>query len=92
MIDLTERVADFFDVPQNTLAHGMDVEIRSDRDVYVDGCRGIGEYTDERVVLRGGVMTVTVEGKNFELCAFADGRIRVRGRVRAVRFEREGEK
>ena len=92
VVGITERLADFFDVPQNSLAHGMDVEVRSDRDVYIDGCHSIAEYTDECVVLRGGIMTVTVHGSGFELCAFADGRIRVRGQVKEVSFEREVKK
>ena len=69
----------------------MDVEIHSDHDVFVDGCKSISEYTKEKVVFCSRKMKVVAEGDDFELYTFSDGRVKVSGRVKTITLVREEE-
>ena len=83
-----QKLTDLFDIPSSVLPWGMDIEIRNDHDVLVDGCTGITEYTTERIVFRSKGMCAIVEGEGFELYTFADGRVRVSGKVSGVMLKR----
>lgn len=83
-----ERAAELFDIPVSALPWGMDIEILNDSDVFVTGCTGISEYTGERVIFGGKGMRVTVEGADFELFTFADGRVKVKGKVDRITLVR----
>jgi len=85
---MLQRLTDILDIPSSVLPWGMDIEIRNDHDVLIDGCTGITEYTAERVVFKGKGMSVTVEGEDFELYTFADGRVRVSGKVSGLMLYR----
>lgn len=71
----------------NTIG-GIDLSIRSDRSVYVDGCIGIDEFCKERVVFLGKGMNVTVNGCGIELYTFENGCIRASGEISCVEITR----
>ena len=86
--DAAERLVHLLDIPADVLPWGMDIEIKNDCDVFVNGCTGISEYSKDRVVFNGKGMRVVTEGEDFELYTFADGRVNVSGRVSTVTLER----
>lgn len=68
---------------------GIDITVLSDREINVDGCIGIGEYTDETVTFIGKDMKLNVYGDDFELYTFAGGRIKASGKIRKIEYERD---
>ena len=65
---------------------GAKIEMLSNREVTVDGCRGISEYNDLYVKLRviGGL--VIVNGKNLQIPVFERPLITVTGIVNSIEF------
>ncbi len=68
--------------------NGIDIDIKSDREIYVDGCIGVDEFTDEKVVFLGKEIKVTVFGDKLELYTFSGGCIKASGVVKTVEIER----
>ena len=85
---LTEKIADFFDIPVAVFSWGMNFQIQNDRDLFVEGCTGISEYSENRVVFSGKDMEITAEGSDFELYTFADGRVKLSGKLINIHINR----
>ena len=65
---------------------GAKIEMLSNREVSVDGCRGIAEYNDIYVKLRiiGGFLIIT--GKSLVIPVFERPLITVTGEINAIEF------
>ena len=69
---------------------GVDVTVISDREINIDGCTGIEEYSDTSVVFAGKNMIIKVFGDCLELYTYTGGRIKASGRIRRIEYERGG--
>ena len=83
-----ERIAEYFDLPVTIFSWGMNFEVQNDRDLFVEGCTGISEYSDNCVVFSGKDMKIIANGEKFELFTFADGRVKLTGRITSIQIER----
>ena len=65
---------------------GAKIEMLSNREVSVDGCRGIGEYNDIYIKLKiiGGMLTIT--GKSLFIPVFDRPLITVTGEISSIEF------
>ena len=64
----------------------MRVELLSDRQAVVDGCRGILEYTEWSNRLCTGAVTVRFTGEGLQMRNFGSLGAVVEGRIRSVEF------
>ncbi|MBE6708010.1 MAG: hypothetical protein E7578_02050 [Ruminococcaceae bacterium] len=85
---IVEKITDIFDIPSSVLPWGMDMELRNDKEIFVTGCTGISEYSDNCVIFCGKGMKFICNGTDFELYTFADGRVKLRGTIETVHIER----
>lgn len=60
------------------------VEIKGVGTVLVSGCRGITDFSPERICFRTDDGMFSVEGMNLTMCGFENECIEIRGRVCAV--------
>ncbi|MBO4734728.1 MAG: YabP/YqfC family sporulation protein [Clostridia bacterium] len=65
---------------------GVKIEMLSNREVTVDGCRGISEYNDFYIKLRVIGGSVIINGKKLEIPVFERPLITVRGIVSSIEF------
>lgn len=86
---LFDRLMQALDVPCDVMPGNMSLEIIGDSDVIVGGCTAISEYSDEKVILCGTKMRISVIGEQFELSAFADDVVKVSGKVSNIEINRE---
>ncbi len=84
--NLTEVTADFFEVPTSAVGRFPVFEIRGKREIEVEGCDGILEYRDARVVLSAGGDRFMVRGDSLELSDFRSGVLLVRGNIKSAAF------
>ena len=65
---------------------GSKIEMLSNREISVDGCRGIAEYNDAYVKLKiiGG--SLIINGKSLTIPVFSRPIITVTGRIDSVEF------
>ena len=91
---LYELIADETELPSDAFARIPTVTVRGLREVEIDGCGGILEYGEERVVLAcpygiRGTKKLRIDGKQLILSDFSCGTIRVRGEIRSIDFTEE---
>jgi len=66
-IDLFGRV---FDIPPGMTGGDVKIELSSNREACVDGCKGIIEYYDTLIKLNIGNGTVSFCGKNLHISVY----------------------
>lgn len=64
----------------------MRVELLSDREAVVDGCRGILEYSESCIRLCTGALTVRFTGEGLTMRNFGGLGAVVEGKIRSVDF------
>ena len=62
----------------------MRVELLSDREAVVDGCRGILEYSEDCIRLCAGALTVRFTGEGLTMRNFGSLGAVVEGKIRSV--------
>lgn len=65
---------------------GAKIEMLSNREISVDGCKGIAEYSDvyAKIKITGGTMTIS--GKNLDIPLFDGPVITVTGMIETIEF------
>ena len=80
-------LADTAEFPTDTVRGIPDIEIRGNKECYINGCVTILEYSNVRIRFDGGSVTVTVEGEGLLLSELISGNMCVRGSVFSVSLE-----
>lgn len=75
------------DLQNETLrAKGPHLEIFGNREMILEGCMGVFEYSDSYLKLKLQKGTVTVCGTNFDITAFEGNTITVKGNILSLEF------
>lgn len=64
----------------------MIMETVSNREISVDGCRGVTEYDNTFIKLNAGHGTVTVTGQNLEIISFNEQSLMIKGKIERIDF------
>ena len=75
------------ELPAGALSGGAHIEINSNREVVIDGCRGIIDYSEESVRINVGNGSVTFSGKNLMIKTLTDKEAVIAGCISAVEFD-----
>ena len=86
---LGERICRALDLPPDVLPGESLVEIRGRGLLTVSGCRGISEYTPERIALSLKRGRLLVEGRGLGCASYLAGAVSIDGRIDSVHFEEE---
>ena len=86
--ELRARMAELFDLPADLVAGLTHMELLGDRQLLLEGHGGILAYSDTRIDVSLGGMTLRVEGGGLALRSMTDRELRVRGRIDSVSFVR----
>ena len=62
------------------------IELTGNRFAVVDGCDGIVDYNDEKVVLRTGRLTVNFSGRNLRLKRLTENSAVVEGFISSLEY------
>ncbi len=65
---------------------GALVQITGNRSAVVDGCDGIVDYDDEKVILRAGRLTVRFSGRGLRLKRLTENSAVVEGFISTVEY------
>ena len=83
-----ERVAQELDVPLDAMTLLPRIECIGDRELTVEGHRGILEYGETCIRLSGGSIVLNIQGQGLELTGMTPTRARVSGAIKKLCFER----
>lgn len=83
---LSERISDLLEIPGDVITDTERIVIVGNRNVNIEGFRGIDEYSDEKIAVRikGGVFSVS--GEELTVEEITDERIRLKGYIKSVEF------
>lgn len=62
------------------------IQLTGNRSAVVDGCDGIVDYDDEKVILRAGRFTVRFLGRNLKLKRLTESSAVIEGFISAVEY------
>lgn len=65
---------------------GPMVELSGNRRVVVDGCDGIVDYDEEKVILRAGRLTLRFEGQGLRLMRLTENSAVIEGRIHQLLY------
>ncbi|HHW46535.1 MAG TPA: sporulation protein [Clostridiales bacterium] len=82
-IDLLGRA---LELPPGTLEKGPHIELSTNREAVVDGCRGVIDYNEDRIKLNLGRGTVTFKGRNLQISSFNQSLAVIRGFILSLEF------
>ena len=88
--NIAKKLSDLMALPVDVMTTIPVYTLRGREELEADGCTGILEYGEERVVLEVRGERVTVTGKNLMLLEFRGTSLTVRGRIAAVQFGEDG--
>lgn len=74
------------ELPPGLLGKGSHIELMSNTEAVVDGCRGVLEYDDTVVKLNTGKMIVTFTGRNLIIAAFDREQAVIKGYILSLSF------
>lgn len=78
---LGERAARLLALPAGTLGGSLRLTLTGDRDLYLEGYRGVLAYGREEIHVDGGKWVLRVRGRGLEIAAMGPGQLRVSGPV-----------
>ena len=84
--NIAKKLSDLMALPVDVITSIPVYTLRGREELDADGCTGILEYTDGKVVLDVKGERVTVTGKELLLTEFRGTSLTVRGIISAVRF------
>ena len=65
---------------------GAVISVTGNRSAVVDGCDGIMDYDDEKVVLRTGRLTVRINGRKLRLTKLTQSSAMVEGVISSLEY------
>lgn len=83
---LLSRLAEGLDLPPEA-SGGPQILLTGQRQVTVEGHRGIRRYSPERIEVRTGQGCAAIDGQNLRVCFLSAERLVIRGRIHALTLE-----
>lgn len=83
---LLESIGRNLDLPQEALAGYAYIEISGNREVIVEGCRGVLEYSDTVVSLNTGKLIVKITGCELTVVSMQNTQAIIRGVIAGVEY------
>ncbi len=85
-----EIIKTALDIPEILTADLPHIEAEGNREISVDGCRGILEYTQDKIKLNTGKLVITFIGDGIEIKTYSEIQTVIGGNILSVEFEGQG--
>ncbi len=82
-----EYIGRALEMPPGTLSRTCNMQIAGNREVLVDGCRGLVEYGDEKIRINVGNGIVQFVGRGLEIKSLSSTSVVIVGYIMSVEFE-----
>lgn len=86
----SERILDSIsrslDLPQDTVSGYAHIEITGNREVIIEGCEGVLEYSDSVIALNTGRLTVRISGCELTIVSMQNGQAIIKGIITGVDY------
>lgn len=82
-----EQFSSAFEIMPGTLSSACGIQMSSNREVLIDGCRGLLEYGDEKIRVNVGNGVVHLVGRGLEIKSLSYKAVVISGYILSVEFE-----
>lgn len=72
--------------PMTTAVSGPKIELYSNKEAAIDGCKGVIDYRDDLIKFRVTGGAVTINGEKIELLELTDNSALIKGEFQSVEF------
>ena len=83
-----EHISEALEILPGTLTASCSIQMSSNREVLIDGCRGLLEYGDEKIRVNVGNGVVQLVGRGLEIKSLSYTNVVISGYILSVEFER----
>ena len=63
------------------------IEMQGNREIIIDGCRGILEYDEDRIELNAGSLVISFQGSGLVIKTYSENQTVLAGEVVGIAFE-----
>lgn len=81
-----EKIGGALELPPGTLTSSSHIEISSNREAFVDGCRGIIDYDEDHIKVNIGNGTACFFGRGLEIKSLSAHQAVIRGFIMKIEF------
>ena len=74
------------DLPTDTVSGYAHIEMSGNREIIIEGCRGVLEYSDQRIALNTGKLTVRLCGCDMTILSMQGSQAVIKGVITCVEF------
>lgn len=74
------------ELPPGTLEKGPHIQLSTNREAIVDGCRGVIDYCEDKIKLNLGKGTVTFKGRNLQITSYIQSQAVINGFIISLDF------
>ena len=74
------------DTVSKTAFSGEYIEFFSDKEVVIDGCKGVVDYADDYIKLRLNKKHIILSGSGFYIYSFENEIISIKGKISSLEF------
>ncbi len=82
-----EHISEALEILPGTLTASCSIQMSSNREVLIDGCRGLLEYGDEKIRVNVGNGVVQLVGRGLEIKSLSYTNVVISGYILSVEFE-----
>ena len=75
------------DIPEIARRDVPHIEMQGNREVLVDGCRGVLEYTADQIKLNAGICVIRFSGEDLTIRAYSENQTEINGEILQIDFE-----
>lgn len=79
-----QRALDIPEIARRDVPH---IEMQGNREVLVDGCRGVLEYTSDQIKINAGSCVIRFCGGDLTIRAYSENQTEINGEILQIDFE-----
>lgn len=83
---ILDSISRSLDLPQDAVSGYAHIEISGNREVIIEGCQGVLEYSDSVIALNTGKLTVRVCGCELTIISMQNGQAVIKGIITSVDY------
>lgn len=87
MLGAIEGFSSALDIPAGTLTKGAQIVLSSNREATIEGCKGVLEYSGDKIRLSTGNSIIRFSGSELEIKSLSPGHAAIKGFIVSIEFE-----
>ena len=83
---ILERLSNGLDLPPGAISGLAHLEAQGNREIIIDGCKGVLEYGETSICINTGKLRVRLSGCDLTITAMQNGQAIIKGIIACIEF------